>query len=452
MDSNNKHIDLLIREKFETFAPSPPDHVWTGIEKGMRKGSYFQFFKSQKFIIISVALLLALITSVLLFKPTWVETSESSPQQINNTEESSSSLLENQDNLLPDEDANKITLNNDNISSAAAIETNKEPSPDRQPSETNTISTSELILTQPVLANVNKSISIIEQNNQYRSGNYSSAVIELKQSVFVYPAIYANKYKPTTRNLMHPLPDDLKIDKKNNRSYSCWKTGYYLTPELSGSNYDSAEILNSYSLSIEPTYFFNKNWFVRFGAGLSLVRDRGTAKITYVTNEYMGSYNDVYDVTFDTVSGNIIPTYHTKVVEVWDSIRHIFVSGVTNRYIYLQIPALFGYYNQKQGSVISWYLLGGPVFNLKVGTWIDDPKPLEKNADIIDLQNNLPIRSNNYFQLFLGARIEYEINKKLSIAFEPGYRYYFSSIYCNPYNATSSSGFTLKVGLIYLMK
>ena len=35
MDNNQQHIEEIIREKFEQFAPVPPPNVWDGIEKGL---------------------------------------------------------------------------------------------------------------------------------------------------------------------------------------------------------------------------------------------------------------------------------------------------------------------------------------------------------------------------------------------------------------------------------
>ncbi len=451
MDNNNKHIDQIIREKFDAFTPSPPDHIWAGIEKGISaKPSVFLLW-NRRTITISAIVLLAIITSIILFKPISTGTSDND-YQIKLTEESITLNIDNDDvtsgseKVIDDSDIESIT------SDPIIIETGNPLVSEEQFSGTNNTSSVESNVKQPTSGKLNNSSTISEQTNQGSTNINRLDIIKMKKSAFVEPEIYSNNYKPKNRDFAQPLQDEILIDSKITQSNSRWRIGYYIAPELSISDFDSVQILNSYTLSVEPTYFFNDHWFVRFGLGLSYVRDRGFANMSYLTNEYMGSYDDVYDITFDTISGNIIPVYHTKTVEVWDTVRHVSVSEVTNKYIYLQIPALFGYYHNKPGSNISWYLFGGPAFNIKIGSWIDDPKPEDKDADIIDLQNKLPIRSNNYFQLWLGAGLEYEVNKKISIAFEPGYRYYFKSIYSNPYNATSSSGFSLRVGMVYNLK
>ena len=451
MDNSKKHIDQIIREKFNAFTASPPKHIWAGIEKGISVVPSAYFLWNRKTIAISAIVLLALILSIVLFNQVSIESSDNDYLQ-NATDDN---ITLNSDNNEVISDFEKVIDNPDinvNTSYPIITETGKPLLNEKQLSGTNITISGESNVEPQITGNQNKFSSITTRNNQNTTNIDRLEIIKMKKSIFVHPEIYSNNYKPENRNFTQPVQDKILIDSKTTQSNSHWKIGYYIAPELSISNFDSVQILNSYTLSVEPSYFINDHWFVRFGLGLSYVRDRGFAKISYLTNEYMGSYDDVYDITFDTVSGNIIPVYHTKTVEVWDSVRHVSVSEVTNKYIYLQVPALFGYYHRKPGSDFSWYLLGGPVFNLKVGSWIDDPKPEEKDADIIDLQNKLPIRSNNYFQLWLGAGLEYEVTKKISIAVEPSYRYYFKSIYSEPYNATSSSGFSLRVGLVYNMK
>lgn len=447
MDNNNKHIDKLIKEKFDAFSPTPPTHIWAGIEKEISNKPYSYFSDNKRTITVSAIILLAFITSMILFKPFLTGTSDNESQQ--NTEiENIVSSSDNEDVMIESELISDNSYQENIISDQDINETDNLIVNEDKTIENAILNSDKANIEWPKVIDESNSNSGIVQSNSYAK----LSIIKLKQSALAQPKINSNIYFSEQQGYKSITQDGLLTLEKNNINNSHWIIGYFITPEVSISDFDSVQILNSYTLSIEPTYFLNKNWFVRFGAGFSFVRDRGFAQITYLTNDYMGSYNDVYDITFDTVFGNITPIYHTKTVEVWDSVRHISVSEVTNKYLYLQIPALFGYYHNKPGSDISWYIMGGPAFNLRIGSWVDDPKPDAKDADIIDLQNNLPVRSNNYFQLWLGAGIEYEVNKKLSIAIEPGYRYYFRSIYSSLYNATSSSGVSLRVGLVYKIK
>jgi hypothetical protein len=227
-----------------------------------------------------------------------------------------------------------------------------------------------------------------------------------------------------------------------------WSSFIGISPEFVVTPFDSITVLNSYALNYEPIYFINKHLFVRFGIGVTSAHDRGFAKLDYISNDLMGTYNDVYNVTFDSIDGQVVPTYFTKTVEVWDSIRHLSVSEVTNRYVYVQVPVLIGYYHQSKNSGLNWYFYGGPALNVQVGKAIDTPHPAEKDIEIIRFQNKLPERSTTYFQLWLGAGVEYKVSDQFSVAIEPGYRYYLNSIYNQQEYNKPISAFTLRVGTI----
>ncbi len=437
------HIDKIIKEKLEQFAPVPPEHVWTGIENKIRKGKTNQFSRNRRLIAAAALILIALVSATLLFKPISFETSAEKSKQITDEGKDRPSKPDNYDELT--KDSEKVISG---IVKTAEIE---DFVIDDQQLSSNGITESHTEI-EPKITIIEESHNKIASDQQVEYLN-SMEIIVMRKSVLLFPGIIELESLPEDRNALNNIPNPESFTEPvNDQPYDKWRISYYITPELSISTFDSVEILNSYSLSVEPTYFLNENVFIRTGGGLSFVKDRGFARIKYITNEYMGSYKDVYDITFDTLQGSIMPVYHTKTVEVWDSIPHISVSGVTNKYLYLQVPVLFGYQYKNPESFISWYFMGGPAVNIKVGSWIDNPKPDEANSDIVELRNNLPKRSDIYFQLWLGAGLEYEINKKVSIAIEPGYRYYFKSIYNNPYNHTSSSGFTLRVGLVYMMK
>ncbi|PIY30964.1 MAG: hypothetical protein COZ08_09970, partial [Bacteroidetes bacterium CG_4_10_14_3_um_filter_42_6] len=135
-----------------------------------------------------------------------------------------------------------------------------------------------------------------------------------------------------------------------------WSSFVGVSPEFVTTTFDSVTLINTYSVNYEPIFHLNKQFFLRFGIGVSYARDRGFAKLDYISNDLMGTYNDVYNVTFDSLNGQVVPTYYTKTVEVWDSIRHLVISEVTNRYIYVQVPVLVGYFHQGNHSSFNWYL------------------------------------------------------------------------------------------------
>lgn len=456
MEGYNENIEQLIRSKFDSYAPTPPEHVWDGVASGIESASSAPFITKKRIIASALILLLAII-GFLAFNPFDKKPSNNYKivENFSNTDV---------DDISPAEDISPINITpSEEMTVDEVDEIAAEPE----------ITINQNVIEEPVAEIAdNTQLTIGEEDSKvivdtesenaeiYISSSYSGedfevvayymSSIELRNSFNIENN--GSSYDPENRSTK-PIPsDDVELELPASPRNSAWRLGFYLSPEITVSNIDSVEILNTYNFSIEPTYFFNDHWFVSTGIGLAYTRDRGYARIQYIVNEYMGSYDDVYDITFDTISGNVVPTYHTKTVEVWDTVRHISVSSITNQYLYLQVPVLFGYSFHTKGSPFSWYAYGGPAVSVKTGSWIEDPKPNDKDADIIDLKNNLPIRADSYYQLWLGIGLQYELNKKLSLAVEPGYRHYLSNIYINNDNKGPSSGFNVRLGLIYKMK
>jgi hypothetical protein len=459
LDNNNLHIDDLIKDKFESFAPLPPEHIWEEIENGIKlKPNTFYLWNKRTLAIAAIILLASISTSVLIFKPVFWGSQEGVQVVISDESSNETSSFENTESIIDKREPVNDKPSSHTVTNITAEEQSNSITTEEieienieQPDIKHIITgkESELKSQKPEGDVINQDITISENSNN--RGAFALNNLKFRNTSFIGFNTNPEAYSPRNRNDFREIPEFI-IDEPAKKSNSSWKLSYYLSPELTVSNIDSVEILNSFNLNIEPSWYFNDHWFIRSGMGVSYVRDRGFAKINYITKEYMGSYDDVYDITFDTISGNVVPTYHTKTVEVWDSIRHVSISGITNKYLYMQIPLLLGYYSGNRNSLVNWYVLGGPAINFKISEWIEDPKPAEKDADIIDLENKLPLRANNYYQIWFGAGLEYKVNKKICIGFEPSYRYYLNNIYENTNANGPSSGFSLRVGLVYMMK
>jgi hypothetical protein len=186
---------------------------------------------------------------------------------------------------------------------------------------------------------------------------------------------------------------------------------------------------------------------MRFGIGVSYARDRGFAKVDFVSNDYIGTYDSVVEVTFEEINNEFFPVYHTKEVEIWDSIRHLAITEITNEYYNIQLPLMFGYHNSTRN--FKWYFYGGPAMNISISKQIDDPKTNIEYIEIINLENRLPQRTDYSLQLWIGAGIDFRIGQKFSLAIEPNYRYYFKPVYQENNYKTALSGLGIRFGLIY---
>ena len=82
-------MDQLVRDKFETFAPAPPEHIWGGIQKGIAAHVAPTFFGLYKTRIIAAAVIVLLATLGLLWyfpAENWVEPDDFAKKTIPNQE------------------------------------------------------------------------------------------------------------------------------------------------------------------------------------------------------------------------------------------------------------------------------------------------------------------------------------------------------------------------------
>lgn len=446
MENSSNNFDKIFREKFENFAPPPPDKIWDGIEKGIVVTPTPSFIASYgKQIAAAAALLIITAAAVWYFTPS---------EQTSTPEE------------IITEAPNQITGEEESQNMPAADADVEETDPSAFESITKEIQE------EPIDQTVQQPIMIDEENNTAQF-TVEPVIVIADEVELVSTESLADRGEPFTLNyiaikdvplentsaasMAEPKTARPTIDIAEATAFQStakkgsWSTGFYFSPEVLLNDFDSVELLPTYSFNIEPTFYSNKHWFVRFGLGLSYSRDRGFAKLDYVSNDYMGSYDDVYDVTFDTIGGQHVPNYITEVVEVWDSIPHIAITQITNNYLYLQAPLLFGYHNDKNKN-LRWYFYGGPAVNLMVSKNIEEPSAEFEGVDIKGVENKLPERSPYYMQLWLGAGVEIRASKSLSVALEPNYRYYFNHVFKEDAYKTSLSGFSFRIGLVYSFK
>jgi hypothetical protein len=444
--NHNDHIDRIIREKFDSFEPTPPPRVWQGVLSGMETQQRAKANRIKRTFVLAAAFLVILLSWVFLIpeKKTIFKSTDS---------------VEYTSIEAPENPVHEPATSNDLIAKESQPSINQKPvviqpaktvGPSQSKNEivvgNNPAAFKEPENPDPIGNDTEKQINDME-NRVFLGISYLNfrGLNQVNQTMYE-PFFYSfhqsqNVEKGGDKNL-GPVKNALSIKPRK------WSSFVGVSPEFVTTTFDSVTLLNTYSINYEPIFHLNKSFFLRFGFGVSYAKDRGFAKLDYISNDLMGTYHDVYDVTFDSINGQVVPTYYTKTVEVWDSIRHLVISEVTNRYIYVQVPVLLGYFHQGNHSSFNWYLYGGPAMNIQVGKFIDKPHPAEKDVEIINLQNKLPVRNNTYFQLWLGAGIEYKLSNQFSMAIEPGYRYYIHSIYNKPGYNKPLSAFTLRIGAI----
>lgn len=223
-----------------------------------------------------------------------------------------------------------------------------------------------------------------------------------------------------------------------------WQMGVFFTPEVIFYPDDSIPNQRAYTFEVIGRWV-KRDFFVESGLGLSFSSDDGKYAIDY--EKFLGSYDDVYNVTFDTTeSGAVVPNYHTNIVNVYDSISKYKIEQTKNKYTYLQIPVFFGF--QKEVNRFGWYVKGGPVLSVLVHENI--PQPDAGMDRIIAVDRQMPGRVNTYWQLAIGAGVSYKLSNKVSIAVEPVFKYYLNSQYQSKYITTRNPySVGLRTGLLF---
>jgi len=201
----------------------------------------------------------------------------------------------------------------------------------------------------------------------------------------------------------------------------------------------------TYSLDVNAIYKFS-GYFLQSGLGVSWASDEGNCEIDY--NEYLGSYEDVYNVTYDTIGNELNPIYHTETVNVYDSIDRVSIMPTKNHYTYLQIPLLFGYGNENRR--FGWFVKGGPSLSIMVHKDLSSNDMSGTEDKVLSVENEIPSRINTNWQFVFSGGISYKLSNHLSLSAEPVFRYYLNSTYDrsqleikNPYSLGLRVGFLI---------
>lgn len=434
----DQNINDLLRQKFQDFEPVPPEHIWDNIEKSLDAKKGFLLGNKKYY---AAALFL-----IALFSIGYFGLYSTSNTQVSSNVDEQEIIYQDNSSVENQNKTETVTLVAEEVTDDNNLVIIEEE-------ETTVIEQPE-----PVVV-IEKTVNKTSASNEEEIYEVEELGLFKLTEGFAEPTNninieYMNQLSISSiYSLSYGQPYSKKDDifsaaPKNNKTKSGhWENTIFINPEFSLTNLDSVTILNSYSLGVETSRFFHKNWFVRFGINASFTGDKGFAKIDYLSNDFMGTYDDVYDVTFDTIGGIITPQYHTKTVEVWDSVRHIVVSEVTNKYLFAQVPVLLGYKN-KIGQ-LNWYVYSGPAIGFQIAKWIDEPLIEGEDVEIINLDNKLPVRSSINYQLWIGAGVEYKLGRNTFIVLEPSYRHYFKSLYSDADYKFNTSGFALRLGINY---
>ena len=456
METNSEHINNLFKQKFEDFTPQPPERVWAGIASALDKGVvpwYSTLPAKIVAIVIGAAILLGgyWLLSLQNTQPDKKPTMEAVYQ---NTTESNVAIDTKTDKTIQQQQRTQKQNENSYTATHKAdqnhIVKHTASSGLISASGNNGTHHNEATAAKPkILSSQQPGNATISEQNLLASVSNTGEPFAGFSTIQAIP----KKTVSLNNNLSFSILKPGKVE--NNKQFVThkkqsgnWILGLYFSPEFIFDPFDSLTIQNSYAIKVEPTYYFNNHWFIRPGIGLSYARDKGFVKADYMSWDYLGSYEDVVDVTFDTVGNTVTPVYHTQTRDVYDSILHVTISEETNRYLYLQTSLVFGYHNHV--NKFGWSIYAGPQVNFILTEKRDNP--LQDNQSAVYLKYNLANRHSPQYGLKIGFGLDYAIAKRWLLSVEPEYNYFINGINGGDVYNTPLSGIGLRFGLIYTLK
>lgn len=470
MSKEYKNIDDLFKDKFENFEVDPPDYLWDKVKSGIPgnsdKGSGFKFNNGGIAGLTLILITLGFLSFFIVNNSFVINDEEGFNKQtiqvVHESELLAEHLPENnnpqtKEIISPDiKDAEK-----ENVSSKS-----KEKKKDKEkkyrvkasnPNRNSTLFIQpELTATIPahreaqinLTANPFRGSAVSLVNNPHFDSPKQISPAQINNNIQPTEGIENNRIDSEMVRGQEKAEMDSDRSGKNKNNYGeggPWAFGVYFTPEMISYPSDNELKNYSYSLDLHANYKVG-NYFLQSGLGLARSHEQGNSQINY--NKYVGSYEDVYNVTFDSTSGTLIPVYHTETVNVYDSINHVEISSSKRYYTYLQIPLFVGY--GKELNRFGWFVKGGPSISFLVDEKLPESDMNPMDALVLNVEDELPARINTNWQFVLSAGVTYKLGTRVSISVEPMFRYYIKSVYeqdklntKHPYSIGLRTGFLL---------
>jgi len=474
MSKEYKNIDDLFQDKFDNFEVDPPDHVWENIKSNIGgnsgKGSGGNLNKGGIAGLSLLLITIGLISFFLINNSAVISEDNFEDHRIHSTVSSADLIAENTQGINPENQKSGLEQlsidSNEGPDSSGDKKKSRNKKDKRTKIKSSNPKRNSTLLIKPEFTNsipadrmarLNLTVEPVKANSVIWAGESkidgpaplkTTGVHdpEHEEGIEVHDAnnsiesdiVRGNETENTDNVGAAGIRSDYgKIGR--------WTFGVYFTPEMIVYPSDDQLKNYSYSLDLHASYKFG-NYFLQSGIGFARNHDQGNNIIDY--NKYLGSYEDVYNVTFDTTTSGITPVYHTETVFVYDSISHVTINPTKRYYTYLQVPMFIGY--GEESKRFGWFVKAGPSLSFLIHENIPESEMSESEARILNIENELPARINTNWQFILSAGATYKLGPRLSFSMEPMFRYYIKSAYeqdklntKHPYSIGLRTGFLL---------
>jgi len=454
--NTHKEFDQIFREKLQNNEVMPPESVWAGIEASGLAGTATTTSNWRWWAAASVLVLFISASAYIYF---------------NNGESASNINLQNNPSQQLINSSNQQTQLEPNELNPSAIVEEKSIVGSIEPILVNT-STNQILETSEDLAVIEKmvfeeNVLEVEDEKDLQIEAQAEEVVKpvrletpqkmsqtgeefsIEENITVQSILKQEDSKHASRAGRDFFDDDAIDDiTLGHRNEKYWVLGIEFSPEWVTIP-DNSNNIKSYGLDFSARYQLSKLFF-ETGLGLAFSKDNGDYDVDYQEALFKGSYEDVYDVTFEIVNGQEVPTYFTKTVNVYDTIDRVSISENENKYAYLNIPINFGYYT-KLGDKFSFYAKAGINTSFKIYQDIPVPVISGENVTVIKVTPRYYNRTDWHMQAQLNVGLNYHVTDQFLFGLEPNIRYYVKSLVennpsGNPY------GLGVKIGFKYILK
>jgi hypothetical protein len=443
--NDHQHIDELIRRKFEGFEPVPPESVWDKVRAGIgpdappsRGGSISLPVITGLIILFGLVSLLWLVSRMETAIPIQTDNSPALSDNVTHF------LVPDDDMLIADASylagKNNASLDNKNPSDHSLRGSSV---PVRKPLDGSSPSADE----SKDRSSANSTPHIVKQGKkrlQDMPERFTTEAwrIEGKEFTGYIEQEGTNTATFRSRDNRFRLNDDYVAP-----TAPSWSVGLHFNPDVTFYPDDDISSGLSYSLQIMPKVKFNR-WYMQSGIGLRTGGDRGSYEINY--NKYLGSYEHVDDVTFDTTGNVVVPVYHTHTEDVYDTIPYYSISEAKVRYAYLDVPLLIG--REWSFNRMSLFVHAGPSISVLLGRSSPQTDYPDEQIRILNESRQILARQQINWQLIAGAGFSYSFSDNVSLSLEPTLRYYLTKDFENdqlnsrhPYSIGIRAGFIFHI-------
>jgi len=438
MERDRKKVDNLFTSNLVGYKTEPSDQVWTGIEKryfGRGTGFFALFLKVLPFLLVIGS---GIAVYSIFFTPEDISKTTDDPvareeavlqfpeQEIASgvSSAASSDLIEQQttETIAPSNViSEKPGPGNIDHGSSSTMET--QILSDEEPQMPSTEEPAIFMAAEPVRAD----IDVI--HDQFS--------ISCKQITYQPADAFLTKTIVTESRKSYDVAMEYQLNNDYLRKSEYW-LGAQITPSVVF--YPGKNNKNSWSGEVTMDYVPSRFTF-QAGLGLGYYEESGEYQVAYSSFDSIGYY-------YDVASFSIHPEYPDSVVfdltetNIFDTVDHIVLNEIQNRYLYLRIPINVGYnvFNTKR---LSCYVRAGVVFSIL--TWKDEPEIIMpvNDIDLISVEQTYPGRNSTSWQFTLGVSFMYQFSKRVGLSIEPVYMKYFGNLYKPGYDYSSTKPYAI---------